>query len=563
MMLLTDYNVLIESLLTCRSECILAHLQSGCFFESDITSLFRGEDAEVDRSIKRHLSAPCIFPSLHSVIPPYAPSTALSVCRDSTAGVYHDLETGKCISRISRGVYSSRMTDGVPDLGGTCTHLSAAEDCSSPLVFLASALGDINVIDLRVGVKGEFGHPVMCLNRCHAGAISCMYNFRGFSFSLMSGGFEDGKFNFYDLRFPYDHVKSPFSERPMPLRSMEMHLRNQTKYVDMDDTDQQILKHMKLGRITDMAVSHDERLVAISNAQSEVVICTTHEDVRVMKMGFLSSKDDYATSLAFGNNDFHLYCATYDLMAGIARCKRYMGSETSEDQDAEELPYPYNFVVWPMMNFESNDWITTPMERFTYKDDFQLVEDLHSSCVFGRGAEEDKKGTTEGSENDTDANDTAGSSLVSGTDTDKQGKSMLDMISLTKGGPAASRHRSFRGARPGRLNPLIFTITGDLAVSTGGCEATVSTVDIWDPARQQLVCSVSTPESRGVRFEHICSGPNGVVLLSGTFERSLDTVKPSTEDDWQLNKCVCVMKPISGDSLSSAVSSAPLHFSTI
>ncbi|GFE52993.1 WD-40 repeat protein, putative [Babesia ovis] len=557
MLLLTDYNVLIESLQTYRSECVLAHLQSGSFFASDITSLFQGEEARIDRNIKRHLSAPCMFPSLHSVIPPYAPSTALTVCRDSIAGVYHDLETGKCISRISRGVYSSRMAEGVPDLGGTCTHLTAAADSSSPLVFLSSALGDINVIDLRVGVKGEFGHPVMCLSRCHAGAISCMYNFRTFNFSLISGGFEDGKLNFYDLRFPYDHVKSSFSDRPLTLRSLEVHLRNQTKYVDMDETDQQILKHMKLGRITGLAVSHDERLLAVSNAQSELAVCTTHEDVRIMKMGFLSSKDDYATSLAFGKKDMTLYCVTYDLLAGIARCKRYMEHDKDATPDGDEpaqpeeniSPYPYNFVSWPMLNFQSNNWATTPVERFTYGDGFQLIEDKHSSCVFG---DEDSAATKHAKQNK--ATPTMNGNV--GDDI-----SPMDWLSLTKGSVAESKHRSFRDHSPGRLDPLIFTLHGDYAISTGGCEASVATVDVWDPTTRKLISSSSTPETRGVRFEHICSGDSGVVLLSGSFERSVDTAE--NVSDKQLNKCVCVMKPVPSDSLVSDGESASLHCSTI
>ncbi|EDO07919.1 hypothetical protein BBOV_III003550 [Babesia bovis T2Bo] len=543
MLLLTDYNVLIESLQTYRSECVLAHLQSGCFFNSDITSLFCGAEARIDRNIKRYLSAPCTFPSLHSVIPPYAPSTALSVCRDSIAGVYHDLETGKCISRISRGVYSSRVTDGVPDLGGTCTHLSAASDCSSPLVFLSSALGDINVIDLRVGVKGEFGQPVIRLSRCHSGAISSMYNFRGFNFSLISGGFEDGKLHFYDLRYPYDHVNSSFTECPLILRTFEIHLRNQTKYSEMDESSQQILNHMKLGRITDLAVTHDERLIAVSNAQSELAICTAHEDVRVMKMGFLSPKDDYATSIHFGQNDLQLYCATYDLFAGIERCKRYIQVNYDSDspESDEPLPYPYNFVSWPMLNFQSNNWVTTPVERFSYGDDFNLLEDFHRGCLFGG-----------------DFTYSGGSSGdASGSD------SLLDCISVTKGAEAASRHRLFRNRSPGILNPFVFTPYGEYIVSTGGCESAVATVDVWHPERQELISSSSTPETRGVRFEHICASEGGVVLLSGSFERAVDYSISANTHEKQLNKCVCVMKLVPDGVLDSSIESPPLHCSVI
>ncbi|GIX61722.1 tRNA (guanine-N1)-methyltransferase, putative [Babesia caballi] len=567
MFLLTDYNVLIESLYSHRSECVLAHLQSGCFFESDLHSLFQGKEAVVDRKIKQHLSAPCIFPSLHSVIPAYAPSTALTVCRDSSAGVYHDLETGKCISRISRGVYANHVTDGVPDLGGTCTHLAAAADGGSPLVFLSSALGDINVVDLRVGVKGEFGHPVMCLSRCHGGAISCMYNFRGFSFSLVSGGFEDGKVNFYDLRYPYDHVTSPYGERPMPLRSFEVHLRNQTRYTDMDEADQQILKHMKLGRITCMAVTHDERLMAIANGQSELVLCTTHEDVRVVKMGFLSAKDDYATKLAFGRNDLHLYCATYDLLAGIARCKGYV--EGCAADSAVVSAHPYKFVDWPMLNFQSNDWVTFATGDLSYSSDFQLIEDLHPFALFG-----DREGATHpaasqaGAQSDADGEATASS--VTYTPSEAQvtcdapaSMSPSERLPRYKGPAAESRHRSFAKRRIDQLRPLLFTLSGDYAVSTGGGEAATTTVDVWDPVRQQLICSSSTPETRNVRFEHICSGDGGVVLLSGTFERaSIASVSPS-DYGGHLNKCVCVMKPVSTEAFDSANEAGMLRCAAI
>ncbi|GBE59300.1 tRNA (guanine-N1)-methyltransferase, putative [Babesia ovata] len=585
MVLLTDYNLLIESIYSHRSECVLAHLQSGCFFETDLRGLFRGDEVGVDRRIKRHLSAPCIFPSVQSVIPAYARTTALSVCRDSCGGVYHDLETGKCISRISRSVYSNRVPTGITDLGGTCTHLASASDSNSPLVFLSTALGDINVIDLRVGVKGEFGHPVMSLCRCHSGAISCMYNFRGYSFSLVSGGYEDGKLNFFDLRFPYDHVKSPYVERPMPLRSFEMHLRNQTKYVDMDETDQQILKHMKLGRLTSMAVSHDERLIALANGQSEVVICSAHEDVRVLKMGFLSSKDDYATSVKFGPRDMELYCSTYDLLAGIERCKRYLPGAAAVDSDVP-YPYPYNFVMWPMLNFMSNDWVTSSVEQFGYRDDFELVEDMHTSALFGaspgmvpsRGdadaiaqdtAEPNTEDAAEGkisrrssiredyyTELVPDEDDTAadnGCGFIS----------PMDRLNVTRGRDAETKHRSFRSHRPGVLHPLIFTICNDYAVSAGGCEAGTATVDVWDPQSQQLICSASTPETRNIRFEHICSGDDGVVLLSGTFERSVDRIPLTSEDHGHINKCVCVMKPISREALAASSVSNIVNCSAI
>ncbi|CDR97258.1 hypothetical protein, conserved [Babesia bigemina] len=584
MVLLTDYNLLIESIYSHRSECVLAHLQSGCFFETDLRGLFRGDEVGVDRRIKRHLSAPCIFPSVQSVIPAYARTTALSVCRDSCAGVYHDLETGKCISRISRSVYSNRVPSGITDLGGTCTHLASATDSSSPLVFLSTALGDINVIDLRVGVKGEFGHPVMSLSRCHSGAISCMYNFRGFSFSLVSGGYEDGKLNFFDLRFPYDHVKSPYVERPMPLRSFEMHLRNQTKYVDMDETDQQILKHMKLGRLTSMAVSHDERLIALANGQSEIVICSAHEDVRILKMGFLSAKDDYATSIQFGPHDMDLYCSTYDLIAGIERCKRYLPGASAVNSDAP-YPHPYNFVMWPMLNFMSNDWVTSSIEQFGYRDDFELVEDTQTSSLFGasagmvpaRGDAHADVRDTEDSKSDDERDQLSRHSSVVGDhetqvvsdedETDGESgddfSSPMSFLNVTRGRDAEMRHRSFRNHRPGVLHPLIFTICNDYAVSTGGCEAGTATVDVWDPQNQQLICSASTPETRNVRFEHICSGDDGVVLLSGTFERSVDRIPLTSEDYGHINKCVCVMKPISREVLIAEGASSVLNCSAL
>ncbi|KAK1933153.1 hypothetical protein X943_002417 [Babesia divergens] len=574
---LTNYNLLIESIPSHISECVLSHLQSGCFFERDLDHLFSRGDASVDRRIKRHLSVPAIFPSIQSVIPNYAPSTALSVCRDSSAGVYHDLVTGKCISRIARDVYTKSSTDSLSDLSATCTHLAAAEDSGSPLVFLASALGDINIIDLRVGVKGEFGHPVMSLLGCHTGAISCLYNFRGYSFSLASGGYEDGKLNFFDLRYPFDHLKSPYSERPMPLRSFEVHLRNQTKYVDMDETDQQILKHMKLGRITSMAASHDERLLAISNGQSELVICTTQEDVRVVKMGFLSAKDDYATSLAFSKNDSHLYCATYDLLAAIARCKSHIKSKSDEVLGNE----PYNMVVWPLLNFQSNDWMTVPLNKFSYSSDFELVEDMTSACLFGNVAEEcdlaedDSHDSGGRCNTDSDTNHTTSVTSKEGesvTDDDttnsdssnpRRNPVQKEGLRLISNHAAESCHRSYREKRSAKIQPLIFTVVGDYAVSTGGYETETPTIDVWDPLKQELLFSSSTPEVRGVRFEHICSRDDGTVLLSGSFERANGINDTQAGVNGLMNKCVCVMKQVSRDSLKSAADSGLLKCSFI
>lgn len=505
MVLLTNYNLFLESVETHISECGLSHIQSGCFFESDLEKLFSEKSAAADRRIKRHLSVPCLFPSIQSVIPNYAPYTALSVCRDSTAGAYHDLVTGKCISRIARDVYSKEATGPLQNPGSTCTHVAAAEDSSSPLIFLGSAAGDINVIDLRVGVKGEFGHPVMSLNECHTGAISCMYNFRGFSFSLASGGFEDGRLNFFDLRYPYDHLKHPYAERPMPLRTFEMHMGNQTKYMDMDEMDKQILKHMKLGRINSMAVSHDEKLLAMCNGQSEVVICSTQEDIKVAKMGFLSSRDDYATSLAFSEHDTHLFCATYDILAGISRCKSHLKADKTSFPGTE----PFNMVAWPLLNFQSNDWVTTPLTKFNYHRDYDLLEDMNHCSVLGEASgitpeefsgdeldrpEEKKNAKRKPSSSAPRASDSPvgkANGLSKASNNTEPPYTDLRLIAHRK---AEACHRSNRLKHTNKIDPLIFTVMGDYAVSTGGYETTNPTVDVWDPFRHVFFSSTSTPE---------------------------------------------------------------------
>lgn len=571
MVLLTTYNLLIESVESHRSECVLSHLQSGCFFDSDLDHLFSRNESIIDRRIKQYLSVPCIFPSIQSVVPSYAPSTALSVCRDSTAGVYHDLETGKCISRISRTVYTKPHTEDIAGLASTCTNVAAAQDSGSPLVFLGNASGDINVIDLRVGVKGEFGHPVMSLGACHTGAISCMYNFRGFSFSLASGGFEDGRLNFFDLRYPYDHLKNPYSERPMALRTFEMHLRNQTKYADMDEGDQQILKHMKIGRINSMAVSNDEKLLAISNGQSEVVICSVNEDIRVAKMGFLSSKDDYATSLAFSEHDTHLFCSTYDLLAGIAHCKSRLNNMGGQFPGTQ----PFNIVAWPLLNFQSNDWITKPINKFGYHESYQLLEDFSNGSLFSGDLCKYSQVSTDVEDNHRvgdahnpkepslgrDRSNGKGASEYGNNSNSGAYLSGLRMVSRRK---AEACHRWYRKMPARKIRPLIFTLVGDYAVSTGGYETHNHTIDVWDPLKQELLASSSTPESRKVRFENICSGKDGTVLLSGTFERpsTLESMK-SDIGCYLLNKAVCVMRKVTRDYLTSANASSQLQCSFI
>lgn len=72
-----------------------------------------------------------------------------------------------------------------------------------------------------------------------------------------------------------------------------------------------------------------------------------------------------------------------------------------------------------------------------------------------------------------------------------------------------------------------------------------------------------TVQVRGVRFEHICSRDDGTVLLSGSFERANDINDTQAGVNGLMNKCVCVMKQVSRDSLKSAADSGLLKCSFI
>ncbi|EKX71986.1 hypothetical protein BEWA_016640 [Theileria equi strain WA] len=577
---------------------------------------------EYDYEICKNLYTPRVFPSIQTVIVGES-KKALTLCRNGS-GIFHDLQTGKVVTQIPKYLYghlhskyssydngsSNSFAKGlnineagvknvdssnIYGLRSLCTKISASTVNSSPLVYVGNALGDVHVLDLRIGCNSNSGLPILSLNNCHTGSIVEIYNFKRNPFSLFTCGFEDGYIRFFDIRYPHrphsshsvfsstdkaercyvdpddkkyytrgsrkprkkgyyyfddeytdkDQLNALYkrsldvlnradytSNLAMPFRSFKSFTRIGTKYEDLDPIEREILSNVKIGTIYSTSVSSDESLVAIGSGQSELVFCTLNHDIKIQKTALLSPKDEIPLQIHFTDNDSKVMISTYNLRKAITLCKTTSGKENLQTDCCQTI--------------QANG------QKGTI-DDYSPFGLLSWCILSGRNDSWKSLSQEVFSQNFTFIEDDMGECLQTDDGFTDCGKSLYDSLNVYCGEKAVERFRDRQRCIFTPKTPLKFGYMDDTntIVSIGGNTYTDATLDILNPTTMELEASISTPETRGMFVEDLCyqsSSDGQIIVLSGSV------------DGEYANKTVSVLKGINLDELSKAHNRGLVHY---